>query len=122
MSPAKRSGRFSYLTGSGESLQTKLPDEEGRKQKAEGDSSVERDDSHTTTDSSGSVQEGESPASTRDKLASVPKGEGRMKQERSQLNIRLPTTLKRQASAKAVLEGRGIGEVIEELLREYLTR
>ena len=45
-----------------------------------------------------------------------------MKQERSQLNVRLPTTLKRQASAKAVLEGQDIGEVVEELLREYLDR
>ena len=55
-------------------------------------------------------------------LASVPKGEGRMKQERSQLNVRIPTALKRQASAKAVLEGRDIGEVVEELLRQYLER
>jgi predicted HicB family RNase H-like nuclease len=45
-----------------------------------------------------------------------------MKQERSQLNVRIPTTLKRQASAKAVLEGRDIGEVVEGLLREYLER
>ena len=55
-------------------------------------------------------------------LASVPKGEGRMKQERSQLNVRLPTALKRQASAKAVLEGKDIGEVVEDLLRQYLER
>ena len=55
-------------------------------------------------------------------LASVPKGEGRMKQERSQLNVRIPTALKRQASAKAVLEGRDIGEVVEDLLRQYLER
>jgi len=45
-----------------------------------------------------------------------------MKQERSQLNVRIPTRLKRQASAKAVLEGRDIGEVVEELLHEYLER
>jgi len=57
-----------------------------------------------------------------EELTSVPKGQGRMKQERSQLNVRIPTTLKRQASAKAVLEGRDIGEVVEELLREYLER
>jgi len=55
-------------------------------------------------------------------LASVPKGEGRMKQERSQLNVRIPTALKRQATAKAVLEGRDIGEVIEDLLRQYIER
>jgi predicted HicB family RNase H-like nuclease len=45
-----------------------------------------------------------------------------MKQERSQLNVRIPTSLKRQASAKAVLEGRDIGEVVEDLLTEYLSR
>jgi hypothetical protein len=43
-----------------------------------------------------------------------------MKQERSQLNVRIPTALKRQASAKAVLEGRDIGEVVEDLLRQYV--
>jgi predicted HicB family RNase H-like nuclease len=52
----------------------------------------------------------------------LPKGKGRMKQERSQLNVRIPTALKRRASAKAVLEGRDIGEVVEELLREYLEK
>jgi hypothetical protein len=55
-------------------------------------------------------------------LTSVPKGQGRMKQERSQLNVRIPTALKRQASAKAVLEGRDIGEVVEALLRQYVER
>ena len=55
-------------------------------------------------------------------LASVPKGQGRMKQQRSLLNVRIPTTLKRRTSAKAVLEGRDIEEVVEELLREYLER
>ena len=55
-------------------------------------------------------------------LTSVPKGQGRMKQERSQLNVRIPTALKRQASAKAVLEGRDIGEVVEDLLRQYVER
>jgi len=55
-----------------------------------------------------------------EELKSVPKGEGRMKQERSQLNVRVPTALKRRASAKAVLEGKDIGEVVERLLREYL--
>ncbi len=57
-----------------------------------------------------------------EELASVPKGKGRMKQERSQLNVRIPTTLKRRAAAKATLEGRDIGGVVEELLREYLER
>ncbi|MDP9439813.1 MAG: hypothetical protein M3P49_13910 [Actinomycetota bacterium] len=57
-----------------------------------------------------------------EELASVPKGEGRMKQERSQLNVRIPTTLKRRAAAKATLEGKDIGGVVEELLRGYLER
>ena len=65
---------------------------------------------------------GRGHSSGAEELTSVPKGQGRMKQERSQLNVRIPTTLKRQASAKAVLEGRDIGEVVEELLREYLER
>jgi len=65
---------------------------------------------------------GERRSAGAEKLTSVPKGQGRMKQECSQLNVRIPTTLKRQASAKAVLEGRDIGEVVEELLREYLER
>ncbi len=57
-----------------------------------------------------------------EELATVPKGKGRMKQERSQLNVRIPTALKRRASAKAVLEGKDIGEVVEELLREYVEK
>lgn len=59
---------------------------------------------------------------TASELTSVPKGKGRMKQERSQLNVRIPTTLKRQASAKAVLEGEDIGGVVERLLRDYLDK
>ena len=70
----------------------------------------------------GTVGGGRGHSSGAEELTSVPKGQGRMKQERSQLNVRIPTTLKRQASAKAVLEGRDIGEVVEELLREYLER
>ncbi|MDP9437597.1 MAG: hypothetical protein M3P49_02465 [Actinomycetota bacterium] len=57
-----------------------------------------------------------------EELESVPKGNGRMKQERSQLNVRIPTTLKRRAAAKATLEGRDIGGVVEELLRGYLEK
>ena len=53
-------------------------------------------------------------------LESVRRGEGRMKQEREQLNVRIPTTLKRRAVAKAVLEGLTIGEVVETLLRQYI--
>ena len=53
-------------------------------------------------------------------LRTVPRGEGRMEQEREQLNIRLPTMLKRRAMAKATLEGRTIGEVVEDFLNEYI--
>ncbi len=131
MSAAKRGGRFSYLTSAGESTQTKPPEEEGSKQENSGDSLAEREESINKTGSSSGGEEGRgrtekrrsaSQRSSTQELTSVPKGKGRMKQERSQLNVRLPTTLKRQASAKAVLEGRDIGEVVEELLREYLER
>lgn len=54
-----------------------------------------------------------------DELKTVPKGEGRMKQERAQLNIRIPEMLKRRAGAKAMLEGRTLAEVVEEFLRTY---
>ena len=121
MSAAKRGGRFSYLTSAAESTQTP-PAEAKSGQEYAGDAALERDDSQPTPDSSGGGEEGRSHTTIREELASVPKGKGRMKQERSQLNVRLPTTLKRQAAAKAVLEGRDIGEVVEELLREYLER
>jgi hypothetical protein len=132
VSQGKQGGRFSYLTSAGEeSAQTNLPQQAQSGQETNDGSSILQDDSRAQTNSSGSGGEGRSRAkksrsatrtSTRDELASVPKGAGRMKQERSQLNVRLPTTLKRQASAKAVLEGRDIGEVVEALLREYLER
>ena len=56
---------------------------------------------------------------TRD-LRSVPRGEGRMEQDRDQLNVRIPTTLKRRAVAKAALKGTSIGELVEELLYAYV--
>ncbi len=55
-----------------------------------------------------------------EELRTVPRGEGRMEQEREQLNIRLPTMLKRRAMAKATLEGHTIGEVVEDFLNEYI--
>ena len=55
-----------------------------------------------------------------DVLQTVPKGQGRMEQDRTQLNIRVPTMLKRSAGSKAILEGRSLGEVIEEFLRAYI--
>ena len=122
MSTPKRGGRFSYLTNASESTQTtQAPEEEAGHENNAGPV-TEHEEARTTTDSSGSGEEGKGHAPTTDELASVPKGKGRMKQERSQLNVRLPTTLKRQATAKAVLEGRDIGEIVEELLREYLER
>jgi hypothetical protein len=129
VSGAKRGGRFSYLTSAAEDSQTEPPTDAGRRQETEGDFQVGDDRPRTDTDSRKGGEEGKgrtkqrqnvNRGSTAEALASVPKGQGRMKQERSQLNVRIPTTLKRQASAKAVLEGRDIGEVVEELLRAYL--
>ena len=119
MSAAKRGKRFSYLTTAPESTQTNPADDAVKELDPMDDSAAE---SITTTDRRSDGGEGRSPGSSTEELASVPKGKGRMKQERSQLNVRIPTTLKRQASAKAVLEGRDIGEVVEALLREYLGR
>ena len=53
-------------------------------------------------------------------LRSLPRGEGRMGQERTQLNIRIPTALKRQVAAHAALEGKKLGDLLEELLVAYL--
>jgi hypothetical protein len=118
MSAAKRGRRFSYLTTAApEDTQTNPADDAMKELDPEGGSAAE---SIRTTDSRSDGGEGSRHASSTQELASVPKGKGRMKQERSQLNVRIPTTLKRQASAKAVLEGRDIGEVVEALLREYL--
>jgi hypothetical protein len=117
VSPAKKGGRFGYLTGAAEGSETELAE-------------AQRKDSRTETGGGGGEEVGSSRQRRRSagregsgrELTSVPKGKGRMKQERSQLNVRIPTTLKRRASAKAVLEGRDIGEVVEGLLRAYLER
>ena len=123
MSAAKRGGRFSYLTNAPEREQTMSAPEAKAGLENNAAPVTEHDEEvRTETDSSGSGEEGRGNTVAADELASVPKGKGRMKQQRSQLNVRLPTTLKRQATAKAVLEGRDIGEVVEELLREYLER
>ena len=55
-------------------------------------------------------------------LHSLPRGEGRMGQERTQLNIRIPTGLKRQIAARAALEGKTVGELVEELVAAYVER
>ncbi len=122
MSAAKRGGRFSYLTNADQSTEMELPQEGRSGPEIDGGSVVEREESRSETDSSDGGGDGRGSTSSTQELAGVPKGTGRMKQERSQLNVRVPTTLKRQAAAKAVLEGRDIGEVVEELLRAYLER
>ena len=65
-------------------------------------------------------QQAETDGNRVDELQTVPKGQGRMEQDRTQLNMRLPTLLKRRASAKATLEGRSLGDIIEEFLRSYV--
>ncbi len=131
MSPAKKNaGRFSYLAAAANAPAEQPQDQETGRQ-PDGAARAGGDGASTNHGNSGGG-EGRSPTrqgsrgSSRkpstEELASLPKGKGRMKQERSQLNVRIPTALKRSASAKAVLEGRDIGEVVEELLREYLEK
>ncbi len=123
MSAAKRGGRFSYLNSTEETAQPKPTPDEERGPENTGDSLTGSEAAQDKTSSRYGGGGGRDRSSDAEELTrSVPKGQGRMKQERSQLNVRLPTTLKRQASAKAVLEGRDIGEVVEALLREYLDR
>jgi len=127
MSAGKRGGRFSYLNSAENSAEqstqaTPPTTAEESGQETNSDSWVGTEEALSKTDASDGGEGGSGRTSRAEALTSIPKGQGRMKQERSQLNVRLPTTLKRQASAKAVLEGRDIGEVVEELLREYLDR
>ena len=130
MSPAKKNeGRFSYLAAAANApVEQPQAQETGRQ--PDGTAQAGGDGESTNHGNGGGegrspLRQG-SPGSSRkpstEELASLPKGKGRMKQERSQLNVRIPTALKRRASAKAVLEGRDIGEVVEELLREYLEK
>ena len=130
MSPAKKNaGRFSYLAAAANAPADQPQDQETGRQ-LDGTTQVGGDGASTNHGNGGG--EGRSRTQQRSRrssrkpstqdLASVPKGKGRMKQERSQLNVRIPTVLKRRASAKAVLEGKDIGEIVEELLREYLER
>ena len=131
MSPRnKNAGRFSYLAAA-----VDAPAEQQQNQKTDrhpDDITQARGDSTSrdaANDGGGEQRSRTQPRSSRssrklstEDLASLPKGKGRMKQKRSQLNVRIPTALKRRASAKAVLEGQDIGEVVEELLREYLEK
>ena len=131
MSPAKKNaGRFSYLAAAA-AAPVEQPQDQATGRQPDGTARA-GGDAASRNDGNGGGGEGRSPTrqgsrgSSRkpstEELASLPKGKGRMKQERSQLNVRIPTALKRSASAKAVLEGRDIGEVVEELLREYLEK
>ncbi len=122
MSAGKRGGRFSYLSSAEESTQAAPPTPEESEQETNSASLPGPEEALNKTYGSDGGEGRSGRTSRSEELTSVPKGKGRMKQERSQLNVRIPTTLKRQASAKAVLEGRDIGEVVEELLREYLER
>lgn len=54
-------------------------------------------------------------------LKSVPRRQGRT-QQKEQLNIRIPRDLKRLAQAQAALEGRTIGDLVEELLIRYVDK
>ena len=129
MSPAKKNaGRFSYLTSAADAPAEQTKDQANDRQ-PDGTTQSNTDVVSRKEGNGGggggrrrtqqrNRQSSRQPST--EKLATVPKGKGRMKQERSQLNVRIPTALKRRASAKAVLEGRDIGEVVEELLREYL--
>lgn len=126
MSPPQKKpgGRFGYISTASQDAPANGPQEE--------DEADAAPDGVAVTDSDDGAGGRSRPRQKRDsshrkaaaaaEFESVPKGEGRMKQPRSQLNVRLPTPLKRQATAKAVLEGRDIGEVVEELLKEYLNR
>jgi hypothetical protein len=131
VSPAKKNaGRFSYLAAAVDAPAEQPQDQETNR--LPDDTTQARGDGKSrdaTNDGRGEGRNHTQPRSRRssrkpstEDLASVPKGKGRMKQERSQLNVRIPTALKRRASAKAVLEGRDIGEVVEELLRQYLEK
>jgi hypothetical protein len=129
VSPSKKNaGRFSYLAAAVDTPAEQQQSQETDRQ-PDGSAQARGDDvsQNAANDGGGEGRSRTQPRSrsssrkpSTEALASVPKGKGRMKQERSQLNVRIPTTLKRRASAKAVLEGRDIGEVVEELLREYL--
>lgn len=123
MSSAKRRGRFGYLSEQETPpapvapTENELSEEEERREPSKEGGGEER-----FTASAPAPEPHMSAYTPTQTFTSLPKGQGRMKQERSQLNVRIPTSLKRQASAKATLEGRDIGEIVEELLREYLGR
>lgn len=109
MSPKKR---FDYLQSSGSST---------GQQDTNADSASK---ATNTKEPVAEINEGpqltEAASGGEDPLSSVPRGEGRMEQDREQLNVRIPKLLKRKAMAKAILAGVTIGDVIEEMLLEYV--
>lgn len=122
MSAARKQGRFGYLSQQETpSVMPEADDTIEEVEKAESARPTEAGGVGGNTSAPHSQSSAEPSISTQT-FSSVPKGHGRMKQERSQLNVRIPTHLKRQATAKAILDGRDIGEVIEELLRKYVER
>jgi len=128
--PKKNAGRFSYLAAAANAPAEQAQDQETDRQpdgttQASSDAASRNDGNGGGGGGRRRTQQRSRRSSRKpstEELATVPKGKGRMKQERSQLNVRIPTALKRRASAKAVLEGKDIGEVVEELLREYLEK
>lgn len=139
----RKGGRFSYLAAGGQKpeapaeqrpkrteqdgpgeLQTPGRNgETGSKRRKAGRRGAEGGKEGTSTERASTARKSEAEVQQAQPtdLRTVPKGEGRMKQDRSQLNVRIPTALKRQASAKATLEGRDIGGIVEELLQEYVS-
>lgn len=63
----------------------------------------------------------EEPAPPAPILTTVARRKGRMEQDREQLNVRLPTQLKRRALSAAALEGLTVGELVERLLLNHLS-
>ena len=111
MSPKKR---FDYLQSSSSSTGQRDTDTSSSAQTINaGESVVEIDEK---------AQLVESASGGEVTLSSVPRGEGRMEQDREQLNVRIPKLLKRKAMAKAVLAGVTIGDIIEEMLLEYVNQ
>lgn len=124
MSAARGRRRFGYLSEQETQRPPTVPREAEQSEQVEtGMDSLGSNEGGGEGEASTHAAEGRLASSISPRnFSSVPKGQGRMKQERSQLNVRIPTSLKRQASAKAVLEGKDIGEIVEELLRGYLDK
>lgn len=120
LSAARKQGRFGYLSQQETPPVTPDADEAAEEIEEAGEPELGSGGGEGVSPPAPELFAG--PVISTQTFSSVPKGHGRMKQKRSQLNVRIPTSLKRQASAKAVLEGKDIGEVVEGLLRDYLDK